>query len=262
MTTCFEKVPVPYKKDLNQSTKTLVISQPKKLLPSSGFVIRDQEKSYFQVPDPTQIQGSKQHRIPDLQHLMFQCGGSASLWCGSEFDLSPDADPDFYLMQMRIRMRIQVIKMMRIRIRFRIRIHNTSCLGRLSPDDRWQWRARSKPAVSVWISPTPSRSGTTTGEFPSIWWPTSSAGPFSLSFFSWCASPPSATWGARQGFGSGFNQVRIRIRKSDPGGQKWPSKVGTKLRSFYVLKWWMFFFWGLKASFVTWTSFMEACRDR
>ncbi len=52
--------------------------------------------------------------------------------------------------------------------------------------------------------------------------------------------------------------IRIRIRNPDPdpGGQKWPIKVEFFLSSrFEVLDG---LFWELKASFVTWTFFMEA----
>ncbi len=52
--------------------------------------------------------------------------------------------------------------------------------------------------------------------------------------------------------------IRIRIRNSDPGGQKWPTKVEKNFKKLHVLKCWLFFFCELKASFVTWTSFMEA----
>ncbi len=53
--------------------------------------------------------------------------------------------------------------------------------------------------------------------------------------------------------------IRIRIRNpdSDPGGQKWPTKVDKIFRSscFEMLDG---LFWDLKASSVTWTFFMEA----
>ncbi len=48
-----------------------------------------------------------------------------------------------------------------------------------------------------------------------------------------------------------------RVADPDPVGHKWPTKVGknSEISCFEVLD---VLFWKLKASFVTWTSFMEA----
>ncbi len=81
----------------------------------------------------------------------------------------------------------------------------------------------------------------------------------------------SVTNGSGQGFGSVSGSAWIRINLScwiririqigdpdpDPGGQKWPTKIetSTEFSCFEVLD---VHFWGLKASPVTWASFMGA----
>ncbi len=52
-------------------------------------------------------------------------------------------------------------------------------------------------------------------------------------------------------------RIRIQIADSDPGEQKWPTKIekSTEFSCFEVLD---VLFWGLKASPVAWASFLEA----
>ncbi len=51
--------------------------------------------------------------------------------------------------------------------------------------------------------------------------------------------------------------IRIRNPDPDPGGQKWPTKIGKNLES-SCLEVLDVLFWGLKSSPVAWTSFTEA----
>ncbi len=79
-----------------------------------------------------------------------------------------------------------------------------------------------------------------------------------LSFFVWlCCVSYSISQIADQCFGSGSGLDPDSIRSVDPGGQKWSTKTGksSEISCFEVLD---VLFWGLKASPIAWTFFIEA----